>query len=76
MNAPIAIVAAIAGITVHAITNLTSVRSVTFTPFGGTAQHNTLTATARGTASGSLSIPGAMTHSDSWSIIAMARHSG
>lgn len=37
---------------------------VTFTPLDGTAQHNTFTATARGTASGSLSIPGAVTHAE------------
>ena len=37
---------------------------VTFTPLDGTAQHNTFTATARGTAGGSLSIPGTVTHSE------------
>lgn len=37
---------------------------VTFTPLDGTSEHNTFTATAQGTASGSISIPGAVTHSE------------
>ncbi|MFN2461816.1 MAG: hypothetical protein ABR591_14240 [Candidatus Velthaea sp.] len=37
---------------------------VTFTPLDGSAQHNTFTATALGTASGSVSIPGAVTRSE------------
>ena len=37
---------------------------VTFTPLDGTALHNTFTASPHGTASGSLAIPGAVTHSE------------
>ncbi len=37
---------------------------VTFTPLDGSAAHNTFTATSGGTANGSISIPGAITHSE------------
>ncbi len=37
---------------------------VTFTPLDGTSEHNTFTATAQGTASGSISIPGTVRHSE------------
>lgn len=37
---------------------------VTFTPLDGTAQHNTFTASASGAAGGSISVPGAVTHSE------------
>jgi hypothetical protein len=37
---------------------------VTFTPLDGSAQRNTFMATSRGTANGTLTIPGAVTHSE------------
>jgi hypothetical protein len=37
---------------------------VTFTPLDGSAEHNTFTATSSGAASGSITVPGAITHSE------------
>jgi hypothetical protein len=41
-----------------------SIDGVTFTPLDGSADHNTFTATSSGAANGSISIPGAVTHSE------------
>jgi hypothetical protein len=41
-----------------------SSEGVTFTPLDGSAEHNTFTASRRGTASGSILIPGSVTHSE------------
>jgi hypothetical protein len=47
---------------------------VTFTPLDGSAQQNTFTAASDGTANGSLSIPGALTHNEAILLVFHSDH--